>query len=90
MKTEKMKIFFVLIITLGMLYSCISKKKNMSNVQNDRKTNDMIDVKFDTSYYTNSLFIIPQNEKSLICKIEKNDVKELGSFPNPLTVKALL
>ena len=57
-----------------MIYSCDSHTK----------TTDNPDLQL------NSIFIIPQNETSLICKIENNVVRELGSFPKSIDSKSIV
>ena len=38
----------------------------------------------------NTMFIIPLNHKSLICKIENNEIREVGSFPKTKDSKSII
>jgi hypothetical protein len=40
--------------------------------------------------YKNSMFIIPLNQKSLICKIENNEIREIGSFAKTIDSKSII
>ena len=73
-KRQKMNRLFAITIIIVMIYSCDSHTK----------TTDNPDLQL------NSIFIIPQNETSLICKIENNVVRELGSFPKSIDSKSIV
>ena len=77
-----MKRFFAFIIITMLLFSCITN--------NQQKTTNMPDVQIDSNYHINSIFIIPLNNKSLICKIENNEIQELGSFPKTTDSKSII
>ena len=47
-------------------------------------------MKTDSNYHINSMFIIPLNHKSLICKIENNEIREVGSYPNTTDSKSII
>ena len=47
-------------------------------------------MKTDSNYHINSMFIIPLNEKSLICKMENNEIREVGSFPKTTDSKSII
>lgn len=38
----------------------------------------------------NTMFIIPLNHKSLVCKIENNEIREVGSFPKTKDSKSII
>ncbi len=42
------------------------------------------------NYHLNSMFIIPLNHKSLICKIENNEIQEVGCFPKTTDGKSII
>lgn len=43
-----------------------------------------------TNNFKNSIFIIPLQDKSLICTIKNNAIKELGSFPKTINSKSII
>ena len=77
-----MKRFFAFIIITIILFSC--------NANNQPKTTNIPDVQIDSNYHINSMFIIPLNHKSLICKIENNEILEVGSFPKTTDSKSII
>jgi hypothetical protein len=73
--------YFVCIIIIIMIsFSC----KNHQN-----KTNISGKI-IDSINYKNSIFIIPLNNKSLICKIENNEIRQLGNFPKTIDSKSII
>ena len=56
------------------LFSC--------NSNNQQKTENIPDK--------NTMFIIPLNHKSLICKIENNEMREVGSYPKTTDSKSII
>ena len=44
----------------------------------------------ETTPAKNSMFIIPLNQKSLVCKIENNKIRELGSFAKAIGSKSII
>lgn len=57
---------------------------------NQIKTTNKPEMKTDSNYHINSMFIIPLNHKSLICKIENNEIREVGSFPKTTDSKSII
>ena len=60
------------------------------NSPNQIKTTNKPEMKTDSNYHINSMFIIPLNHKSLICKIENNEIREVGSFPKTTDSKSII
>jgi hypothetical protein len=77
-----MKRFYTFLTFATILFSC--------NSYNQQKTTNKPDVQIDSNYHINSIFIIPLNHKSLICKIENNEIRELGSFPKTSESKSII
>lgn len=73
-KNKTMKRYYVFLIITIILFSCNSPKR----------------MKTDSNYHINSMFIIPLNDKSLICKIENNEIREVGSFPKTTYSKSII
>ena len=48
------------------------------------------ELKTDSNYHLNKMFIIPLNHKSLICKIENDEIQEVGSFPKTTDSKSII
>lgn len=77
-----MRIFYVFLFNTIILFSC--------NYQDQMKTTNKTLMKNDTNYHINSMFIIPLNHKSLICKIENNEIREVSSFPKNTDSKSII
>ena len=77
-----MKRFYAFLIITMILISC--------NSPNQIKTTNKPEMKTDSNYHINSMFIIPLNHKSLICKIENNEIREVGSFPKTTDSKSII
>ena len=56
------------------IFSCNSNSKQKTEIMPDK----------------NTMFIIPLNHKSLICKIENNEIREVGSFPKTTDSKSII
>lgn len=69
-----MKSYYASLIITIILFSCNSSER----------------TKTDSNYHINSMFIIPLNHKSLICKIENNEIREVGSFPKTTESKSII
>jgi hypothetical protein len=69
-----MKRFYAFLFITMKLFSC------NSNIQ---QKNENLPNK-------NTMFIIPLNHKSLICKIENNEIREVGSFPKTKDSKSII
>lgn len=67
-----------LLFALAILFnSCGSNSENKSEQENSKN-------------HINAMFIIPLNHKSLICKIENNKIREVGSFPKTTNSKSII
>ena len=66
------------------MFSC-----NSNNQQKTDNTQAPTTVK-DAAPAKNSMFIIPLNQKSLICRIENNKIRELGSFAKTIDSKSII
>jgi len=77
-----MKRFYTFLTFATILFSC--------NSYNQQKTTNKPDMQIDSNYHKNSIFIIPLNHKCLICKIENNEIRELGSFPKTSESKSII
>ena len=82
LKNKTMKKLFLIIVGAAMFSICGNPFQKKAADHSDKFTGANDDK--------NSIFIIPLDSKSLICNIENNEIRQLGSFSKTMKSKSIV